>query len=147
MNYATLFRNGGSLIHYLHFNHLSILVAALYQWILGALWYSLFFAKPWMALTGHKAGTRPKAAIVGMITSFIGGLVLSFALAHIVIWSGTANLYAGAFIGFVCWLGFIAMPLLAETIYEQRSFKLLAINAGYWLAAVVVSGGLLAYWR
>jgi hypothetical protein len=39
------------------------------------------------------------------------------------------------------------MPLLAETIYEQRSFKLLAINAGYWLAALVGSGILLAEWR
>ena len=39
------------------------------------------------------------------------------------------------------------MPLLAETIYEQRSFKLFAINNGYWLAAVVVSGGLLAVWH
>jgi hypothetical protein len=147
MNGATLVRNGGYRMHHLHFNHLSILVASLYQWILGALWYSLFFAKPWMALTGHKAGSRPKAAVIGMITSFVGGLVLAFVLAHVVYWSGAATFGWGAFIGFICWLGFIAMPLLAETIYEQRSFKLLAINTGYWLAAVVVSGGLLAAWR
>jgi len=147
MNYATQVRNGGFWMHHLHFNHLSILVAALYQWILGALWYSLFFAKPWMALTGHQAGTRPKGAIIGMISSFIGGLVLSFALAHVVFWSGAATICEGILIGLICWLGFIAMPLLAETIYERRSFKLLAINAGYWMAAVLVSGGLLAAWR
>ena len=147
MNGATLVRNGGYRMHHLHFNHLSILVAALYQWILGALWYSLFFAKPWMALTGHKAGSRPKAAVIGMITSFIGGLLLSFVLAHVVFWSGAASFGWGAIIGFICWLGFIAMPLLAETIYEQRPFKLLAINAGYWLAAVVVSGTLMAAWH
>lgn len=134
-------------MHHLHFNHWAILVAAVYQWILGALWYSLFFAKPWMALTGRKAGERPKGAVVGMITSFIGGLVLSFMLAHIVIWSGGTTFCWGAFIGFICWLGFIVMPLLAETIYEQRSYKLLAINTGYWLTAVVVSGGLIAIWH
>ena len=82
-----------------------------------------------------------------MITSFIGGLLLSFILAHVVMWSGAATIGCGALIGFICWLGFIAMPLLAETIYEQRSFKLFAINNGYWLAAVVVSGGILAVWR
>jgi hypothetical protein len=134
-------------MHHFHFNPLAILVAALYQWILGALWYSLFFAKPWMALTGHKAGSRPKEAVVGMITSFIGGLVLAFVIAHVVMWSGAARLHGGAFVGVVCWLGFIAMPLLAETIYEQRSFKLLAINAGYWLVAVVGSSCLLAVWH
>jgi len=134
-------------MHHLHFNHWTILVAALYQWILGALWYSLFFAKPWMALTGHVPGSRPKDAVVGMITSFIGGLLLSFILAHVVMWSGAAAIGGGAFVGFICWLGFIAMPLLAETIYEQRSFKLFAINNGYWLAAVVGSGALLAVWH
>ncbi|MGA3160787.1 MAG: DUF1761 domain-containing protein [Terracidiphilus sp.] len=134
-------------MHHFPFNPLAILVAALYQWVLGALWYSLFFAKPWMTLTGHKAGSRPKAAVVGMITSFIGGLVLAFVLAHAVMWSGAGRIQGGVFVGGLCWLGFIAMPLLAETIYEQRSFKLLAINTGYWLAAVLVSGGLLAVWH
>ena len=134
-------------MHHLHFNHVAILVAAVYQWILGALWYSLFFAKPSKALTGNKMGSRPKDAVFGMITTFFGGLLLAFVLAHVVAWSGAPSFDWGAIVGFVCWLGFIAMPLLAETIYEQRSFKLLAINAGYWLAALVGSGILLAEWR
>lgn len=134
-------------MHHLHFNHLAVLVSALYQWILGALWYSLFFVKPWMALTGHVAGSRPKGAVAGMITSFIGGLILSFILAHVILWSGAWTLGTGAFIGLICWLGFIVMPLLSETIYENRPFKLLAINAGYWLAALLGSGVLLAVWQ
>jgi hypothetical protein len=134
-------------MHHLHFNLLAVLVCALYQWILGALWYSLFFAKPWMALTGHTKDEKPKGIVVAMITSFIGGLLLSFVLAHVVLWSGAATIACGAFIGFICWLGFIAMPLLAETIYEQRPFKLFAINNGYWLAGLAVSGGILAVWQ
>jgi hypothetical protein len=134
-------------MHHLHFNLLAVLVAALIQWILGALWYSLFFAKPWMALTGHTKGERPKGAVVSMIVSFIGGLVLSFILAHVVLWSGASTFACGLFIGFICWLGFIAAPLLSETMYEQRSFKLFAINNGYWLVALLISGGLLAAWH
>jgi hypothetical protein len=134
-------------MHHLHFNHLAVLVSAFYQWILGALWYSLFFAKPWMALTGHVAGSRPKGAVVGMISSFVGGLILSFILAHVVLWSGATTIGCGAFIGFICWLGFIAAPLFSETIYEQRPWKLFAINTGYWLAALLGSGCLLAAWH
>ena len=134
-------------MHYLQFNYLAVLTSAVYQWILGALWYSLFFAKPWIALTGHQAGSRPKSAIIGMISSFIGGLILSFMLLHVVIWSGRTTLCRGAFVGFICWLGFIAAPLLAETIYEQRSCKLFAINSGYWLVALLGSGCLLAVWH
>ncbi len=137
-------------MHHLHFNHLAVLVAALIQFFLGALWYSLFFVKPWMALTGHvksETGQRPKGAISSMIVSFIGGLVLSFMLAHVVIWSEADSIGRGVFVGFVCWLGFVAAPLLSETMYERRSFKLFAINAGYWLASLLISGAVLAAWR
>ena len=134
-------------MHHLHLNHLHILVAAVIQWILGALWYSLLFARPWMALTGHTKGERPKGAVVAMITSFIGGLILAFVLAHVVMWAGATTWCWGAFVGFVCWLGFIAAPLLSETMYEQRPFKLFFINAGYWLVALVISGVVLAAWH
>jgi Na+/melibiose symporter-like transporter len=82
-----------------------------------------------------------------MIASFFGGLILSFMLAHLVVWIGAGSCGFGAFIGFVCWLGFVAVPLCCETLYERRSFKLFAINSGYWLAALLISGGLLAVWR
>ncbi len=134
------------MIH-LHFNHLAVLVAAVIQWVLGALWYSLFFAKPWMALTGRTKGEMPKGAVVAMISSFIGGLILSFMLAHVVYWSGSTTFAWGVLIGFICWLGFIAVPLYSETVYEKRPIKLFAINTGYWLVALSISGGLLAAWR
>jgi len=134
-------------MHHLHFNHLAILVAALIQWVLGALWYSLFFRKPWMQLTGHTKAEKPKGMVFSMVWSFIGGLILSFVLAHVVLWSGARDFGWGAFIGFLCWFGFIFAPLSAETLYEQRPFKLLAINSGYWLAALLISGGLLAAWH
>jgi len=39
------------------------------------------------------------------------------------------------------------VPLFSETLYERRSFKLFAINAGYWLVALLITGGLLAAWH
>jgi hypothetical protein len=134
-------------MHHLHLNHMAILVAALIQFFLGALWYSLFFAKPWMALTGHTPGERPKGAIVAMFSSFIGGLILSLVLAHVVAWSGVGTVGWGAVIGFICWLGFIAAPLLSETLYEKRPYRLFAINSGYWLVSLLISGALLAVWQ
>jgi len=133
--------------HLQFFNWWAILVATLIQFFLGALWYSLLFAKPWMALTGHTPGERPKGAVLSMIGSFFGGLILCFMLAHLVVWIGASDFGFGAFIGFVCWLGFVAVPLFSETLYERRSFKLFAINSGYWLASLLISGGLLAAWR
>ena len=137
-------------MHHLHFNPLALLVSALIQWLIGGLWYSLLFRKQWIALTGYLRpanGERPKGAVVGMVASFVISLVLSFMLAHVVIWADAYSFGHGVFIGFICWLGFIAGPLLAQQIYEQKPMMLWAINAGYWLVAVLVSGGLLAVWR
>jgi hypothetical protein len=139
-------------MHHLHFNHLALLVSAIYQWILGALWYSLFFRKQWVALTGHSSagrvkGEMPKGTIFAVSSSFVGSLILSFILAHVVIWSGAASWGEGAFIGFICWLGFIVPPAFAEKVYEQRPSKLFAINAGYWLVCLLGSGVLLALWH
>jgi Protein of unknown function (DUF1761) len=134
-------------MHHLHFNHMAVLVAAFLQWILGALWYSLLFVKPWMALTGHKQGERPKGAVFYMILSFFGGLILAFMVAHFVLWSGAATIGEGLFIGFICWLGFVAVPLFFETLYERRPFALFAINSGYWLLSLLISGGLVAMWH
>jgi len=136
-------------VSHLHFNHWAILVSAVIQWLLGAVWYSpALFAKPWMAMVQLRAdGSKNKSMIVGMIASFVGSVVTSLMLAHVVIWSGAKSVAAGALIGFILWLGFLAAPLCASYIYEGRPFKLFAINTGYWLVALLVTGGLLAVWR
>ena len=133
--------------HIMNFNWWAILVVTLIQFFLGALWYSLLFAKPWMALTGHTKGEKPTGIVFAMSSSFIGGLILSFILAHVIYWSGANTLHRGAFVGFICWLGFMAAPLFAETNYEKRPYKLFAINSGYWLVAMLISGVVLACWR
>ncbi len=134
---------------HLHINHLAVIVSALILWFLGAAWYSpALFAKPWMAMLGIKKGDSNKNSLLaGMISSLICDLGLSFILAHFVIWTGTATFGWGALIGFLCWVGFFAAPNLPQGIYENRPFKLFAINNGYWLVGLIVVGGLLAVWR
>jgi hypothetical protein len=136
-------------MHELHFNHWAILVSAVIQWLLGAVWYSpALFAKPWAAVVGiSKDTSKTSSMVMGMIASFIGSLVTSFVLAHVVLWSGAQTFAIGSAIGLIMWMGFVAAPLWASYIYEGRPAKLFAINTGYWLVACVISGGLLAVWR
>lgn len=136
-------------IHHLHHvNHWAVLVSALILWFLGALWYSpVLFVKPWMAALGVVPNHPRKGIVTGMISSFIGDLLVAFALLHIIYWSEAATYAAGAFVGFLCWLGFIAATQFPQGIYENRPFKLFAINSGYWLVGLLVIGGLLAVWR
>lgn len=99
-------------------------------------------------MLGIKKGESKKSSLLaGMISSLICDLVLSFMLAHFVIWAGATTFEWGALIGFICWVGFFAAPNLPQGIYENRPFKLFAINNGYWLVGLIVVGGLLAVWH
>lgn len=130
------------------FNHITLLVCAVFLWLLGACWYSpALFAKPWIAIVGRKEGEKPKGLVLGMVSSFIGDLILVFVMAHFVIWSGATTFGWGAMIGFICWLGFVVAPLFPQHIYEGRPRTYFFINAGYWLIGMVVTGGILAVWR
>jgi hypothetical protein len=62
-------------------------------------------------------------------------------------WAEATTWGTGAFVGFLCWLGFFAAPNFAQGIYENRPFKLFAINNGYWLVCLLITGGLLAVWK
>jgi hypothetical protein len=135
-------------MHHLHLNHWAVIVAALFQWFLGALWYSPpLFAKPWAAMLGIKMDGEKKGLATGMIASILCDLLLSFVLAHLVLWSGAATFAMGCLVGFIAWAGFIVGPNVPQGIYERRPFKLFAINGGYWLVALVLSGGLIAAWQ
>jgi hypothetical protein len=128
----------------MHVNFVAVLISAVIMWILGALWYGVLFKKSWRKLVGYAEGEKPKNMIFGMVTSFIACLILSFVMAHIATWAGSRLFTAGSTLGVICWLGFMAPPLFAQHIYEGRRANLFAINAGYWLLAMAIAGGLLS---
>ena len=143
--------NDTNSLHVLHhFNVAALFMSAIMIWILGALWYSpALFAKPWMKALGiaPKPGDAKSGLALGMIASFAGDVLLSFVLWHMIAWSGSSSWGLGAFVGFLCWLGFFAATQLPQGIYEKRPSSLFLINAGYWLVSLMAAGALLAAWK
>jgi hypothetical protein len=135
-------------IHLTHTNIYAILVSTMIFWFLGATWYSpVLFVKPWMAALKIMPDHPRKGIAFGMVSSLVGDLILAFVLWHMVTWAGAETYGAGAFIGFLCWLGFFAAPNFPQGIYESRPTALFLVNNGYWLVGLLVVGGLLAVWR
>jgi hypothetical protein len=124
-----------------------IVIAAVAEWLLGALWYGLVFRKSWLLMAGFSETNKPKNGALGMIASFIACLLLTFVIAHVVGWAGAATFTGGAKLGIICWLGFMAPPLFTQHIFENRRANLFAINAAYWLLVMAIGGGLTAAFR
>jgi hypothetical protein len=135
--------------HLHHLNLWAVLVSAVILWVLGAAWYSpVLFAKPWMAALGIKPDpTKKKGLLPGMIASLVGDFILAFVLDHLILWANAGTVHGGAFVGFLVWLGFFAAPNFPQGIYENRPFRLFAINNGYWLVGLIMVGILMAVWR
>lgn len=129
-------------------NWLAVLVAAIIRMAVGFAWYSPpLLLKPWQALTGVTPETMRAGLTKAMVVDVIASLVMAFALANIIVGAGITDWLNGALAGFWVWLGFQATLLVSLWGYENRSLRLIAINLGNNLIALVLMGALLAVWR
>ena len=129
-------------------NWLAVLVAAIIRMAVGFAWYSPpLFLKPWQAVTGVTPESMRAGLGKAMVVDVIGSLIMSFALANIIVGAGITDWLNGALAGFWVWLGFMATLMVSLWGYENRSLKLIAINLGNNLIALVLMGALLAVWR
>ena len=60
---------------------------------------------------------------------------------------GGSMLVAGAGIGFLMWLGFVAPTYLVNKLFAGHGFKIWAIEAGNHLVNFVLFGAILGAWR
>lgn len=129
-------------------NWLAVLVAAVIRMAVGFAWYSPpLFLKPWQAVTGVTPQSMRAGLGKAMVVDVIASLIMSFALANIIVGAGITDWLNGALAGFWVWLGFMATLMVSLWGYENRSLKLIAINLGNNLIALVLMGALLAVWR
>ncbi len=128
-------------------NYLAVLVAALANYIIGAVWYSVLFSKSWKRLQGL---SEMKVSAASVILGIVGALVMSYVLDHALIFAsaymGTSGVGAGLIVGALNWLGFIAPVTIGVVTYEKKPFALWLLNNGYWLLSLLVMGVILAVW-
>jgi Protein of unknown function (DUF1761) len=129
-----------------HINWLAVAVAAVAGFPLGALWYGPLFGRSWMALTGitkERASQANMAKIYG--TTLLLNLLIATSLAMFI--GPTGNLQDGLFAGFMAGFTFVAAAFGITYLFEFRSFKLWAINAGYQVVFFSVMGTILGAWH
>jgi hypothetical protein len=131
----------------MHINYLAVVIAAVINMVVGAVWYSgSAFGKSWSKATG-KSMDQMGSAKHGYLISTIGSLVIAWILADFVSRLGLTSFGSGLGLGFLAWIGFVAPTYAASYVFEGRPMRLYNINVGYNLVAFVLMGGLLAAWH
>ena len=129
-------------------NYFAVLAAALSTFVLGGLWYSpLLFGKAWMRannFTDADLQTFSKARMFGW--SFFLALIMALNLAMFLAAPNT-NLKWGMAAGALAGLGWVAMSIAIIGLFENKSWKYIAINGGYMTVAFVIMGAIIGAWR
>jgi len=129
-------------------NHLAILIAAIAGWLVGAVWYGLL-GKAWVEAQGRtmEEFKAQQAAMVGkfsgqlpFIFAFLANLVMAWVLAGMVGHIGSVTVRSAVISALFAWLGFVVTTMLVNNAFTGRRYMLLAIDAGHWLAVLVIMG-------
>ena len=125
-----------------------ILFAAVSNVVLGMVWYHpKVFGSAWMRLANisPEAVERVRKQMpVRVLFGFLASLVVAYVLANLAIVIGIFDIIGAVFdLALSAWIGFVAPILLGAVLWEGKSLKLYAINAGYWLVSLVVMSILL----
>jgi Protein of unknown function (DUF1761) len=127
-------------------NWIAIIVAAIVPMVLGALWYSpLLFAEPWMRAVGRTREELGDAAL-GYLLSAAAAFLSSYVIARIMRWADVDDVWNGALVGVLIWVGFVGTVLAVTTYFSGRPRELWLINAGYQLVAIVLMGAIHGAW-
>lgn len=128
-------------------NYLAVLVSALAFFVIGSVWYSpVLFAKAWMKELGfseEKPSTAKMVKTFGI--SFLLMLIMAFNLAAF-IGNGMGwqyGLSAGALTG----IGWVALAIGINYLYERKSFRIWLINAGYMAVSFSAMGAIIGAWQ
>lgn len=132
-------------------NLLAVVVAGVLGMAIGAAWYSpMLFGKRWMKESGMTDEDMARAKAKGMGKSYalglVSALVMAYILAMFVHMDGARDVAGGAALAFWLWLGFVATVMLSSVLWENKSWTLYAINAGYYLVSLLVMATVLVLW-
>ncbi len=123
-------------------NYVAVLVAAIANMVLGALWYSPgVFGKVWMKATGKTQKdmeASKKEAPKYYALSFVGSIVMAYVLAVFIQWAQVNSIALAVILGFLIWLGFVLTISLQPLLWEGKKQELFLLNNGYNFVALLV---------
>lgn len=135
-------------------NFWAVIVAAVAAFVIGFLMHGPIAGKLWMRLANIvPTGNEKLSDMYGqMIKNFIVNIIMSIALALVILFAGTSGLLSGPAVcvgllsAFIVWIGFIATATSIDVIWMGKSAKLWLFEAGSSLITLLAMGAIIGAW-
>ena len=132
-------------------NYPAVLVATIVHFLIGGLWYGLFFSNKFVELIAWSPEKLKQMEnhnpAKELTIAFLSGLVLVYILAHFLQYTKARTSVDGIQTAFWLWLGFIATTQLATVVFEERKLGLYLINVGYQFVGCALAAVILVLWK
>ncbi len=127
-------------------NYVEILIGAVAAFLLGFGWYTAVFGKAWQQETGITAEEAQKDMLRTHLLAFVMMAILAYAINTIIGYhSVEEQTFAhGAFHGMMVALMYCLPAIAIQYLYQRKSLKLFAIDAGYVLTFCTLMGAIMA---
>lgn len=121
---------------------LAVFAAAASSFVLGGVWYSALFAKPWQAAAGL-SDARIKSGNMGLIFggSFVLALIASASFAFFL--GPNMDAATGALYGLTAGLCWVSASFGINYLFERKNLTLFLINGGYHTLQFTLIGAIL----
>lgn len=131
-----------------HMSWTAIIAAAICGFLAGALYYGIL-GKVWMKAAGlteneikpnGKVDSRPFVAAIA--ANFVFAIILAGLIGHV----AEVTLINGLFSAILVVGGFVIPSMAVNYGFQQKSAKLVLIDAGHWLCVFLVQGAVIGQW-
>ena len=129
-------------------NWLAVIVCAVVNMVVGALWYGPLFGKRWMKEVGYSQEDIRSGPVWPLyLLAMLNSLCMAFVLANVIAWADVTGIAGGLLLGLVMWIGFTGFTFAVNHAFEGRSIAHWAINACTYLVGLLIMGAILAVWQ
>jgi len=124
-------------------NYLAVLTAAVAGFLVGWGWYTAF-GKVWMAGLGKtKEDCDKKPSPASFVIAAVSCLLMAWMLAGLMGHLSNITIRGGIISAFFVWAGFVLTTVTTNHAFEGIRPVVTAIDAGHWLALLVVMGAII----
>lgn len=124
-------------------------VAGAADWLLGAVWFTVF-SKQWQAgLRMSPQELHAYTAHINLwpsIVAFLCSLLLAYVIARLVASSTSHGIFRGITVGFLVGVA-TAVAMVTEMVFEARIQSFILISAAYPLIGCVLMGVIVGAWK
>jgi hypothetical protein len=130
-------------------NYWAIAVAAVACFLFEAGWYK-FFLQDWLEGIGRSMNWLMSSGMNPALqygTALVSAAVIATTISCVTQLTGPQTALRGIRVAVLLWFGLVLTTWATEYIFEVRTLKIFAINAGFWLLGMILMGAIVGAWK